>query len=290
MDHDRRPDKRLCKTHPDPPEIKPYCTEDIFERCIRRSDAIEKARHKLSQNVEYKPYLDRCMSIISRFSDVYQYDMPLMVSVHALVMLQVLVSIIKLHLRDVGASYWMFVSMVCFKVSAAFHGPIEVSIQGMLEALKVNCKDEEKLKVNKRTYRMTEEILLARTNWSLFFPTPSDFCDFIKERSIEMVTPLGSIMSTCCSDHAVHGVLCLCLSKWEMLGHSFHAIAIAAIATILRLKSVPSAESGGDYPDDGMIENIMGYDSEVKGARDCARLTYYMVKEQLSAYRAAKSD
>jgi hypothetical protein len=275
------PFKRLRISPPDSPETdKP---DDFMKICIKRSEFTEKHRLKLSTNEEYRQSLEKVAAMIGKLCDAYSRHVPLMVSIHALVMSQVIISLTKIGFADFQSDFWVYVSMMCFKLSASFHGPMDVLVSDMLGILGFSYSVE-----NKEIYKKVERVYLKLTNWSLFFPTPVNFCDCIKEKNVELDTPLGHIMSTCCTDEAVHGVLCFCLSKWDMLQYSFNSIAISAIATILRLKSV---ESEG-YPDDGIIENIMGCDSTTEGVQDCAKSVFYLVKGKIAANdkSKAKSD
>ena len=273
------PLKRIRISPPDSPET--VKSDDFMEICIQRSLSIEKSRIKLSANEEYRQSVERVAGMIGKLRDAYSRNIPMMVSIHALVMSQVVISLTKISFADANSEFWIYVSMMCFKLSASFHGPMDVAVSDMLGILGYTHNIE-----NKETYKKVERVYLKLTNWSLFFPTPVNFCDCIKEKNVELDTPLGHIMTTCCTDEAVHGVLCFCLSKWDMLQYNFNSIAISAIATILRLKSVSSE----GYPDDGIIENIMGCDSTIEGVQDCAKSVFYLVKEKLAANDKAKQN
>lgn len=278
MEHDSPPLKRLRLSSPSTPETVE--SDDFMEICIKRSLSIENHRLKLSINEEYRQPVERVAAMIGQLCDAYTRDLPLMVSIQALVISQFIISLTKISFADSQSNFWIYVSMMCFKLSVSFHGPKEVHVSDMMGILGYSFNAE-----NKATYKQVERVYLKLTNWSLFFPTPVNFCDCIKEKNVELDTPLGHIMSTCCTDEAVHGVLCFCLSKWDMLQYSFNSIAISAIATVLRLKSVASE----GYPDDGIIENIMGCDSTIEGVQDCAKSVFYLVKEKISVIDKGKA-
>lgn len=270
------PLKRLRVSSPSSPKTDSIDTvepHDYMAHCIDRCISIEKHRLKLAQNEKYKFSVEKVAGIIGQLSDAYARDIPLMASIHALAMSQVIISLTSVKFADDQPNLWIYVSMICFKLSVSFHGPKDVRVPDMLSILGFGCDSSELY-----AYKKLERVYLKLTNWSLFFPTPVNFCDCIKDKNVELDTPLGHVMSTCCTDEAVHGVLCFCLSKWDMLQYSFHSIAISAIATILRLKSVSSE----GYPDDGIIEDIMGCDSTIKGVQDCAKSSFFLIKEMLA--------
>ena len=250
--------------------------------CIQKSASITEAKKRLfgSENCFDCFYI--CSSTILHLARKFRVGHRTLI--HALVMSQNFIVLSGSDGHQIvcqgcpPTSFWVCISMICFSVSVSFHEIYFVRLEDMIACM---CDNVVKLRITyskytKMFYKRVQQKFLMLTQWSLYFPTAIDFIDFIKLKASMKDDPINNFVSNDVQDNALYCILSHSYLDWDMLDYSCHSMAVAAIITVIRQKSMLY------HGNDGLVEALSIYEADSKEVAECAELMYRKVTASLS--------